>query len=96
MPTYVQDVLHKFQHPTPSRAQRSPFTIKPHQPFKPRQQQYAPAPDASPQLDNKGTKQIQSIVGSLLYYARAIDNTILPALNTISAQQSKPTQAPHQ
>ena len=23
MPTYIQDVLHKFQHPTPSRTQRS-------------------------------------------------------------------------
>ena len=30
-------------------------------------------------------------MGSLLYYARAIDGTILPALNTIAAQQSKPT-----
>ena len=96
MPTYVQDVLHKFQHPPPSKAQRSPFIIKPHQPFKPGQRQYAKAPDSSPQLDDKGTKRIQSIVGSLLYYARAIDNTILPALNSISAQQSKPTTATHQ
>ena len=48
-------------------------------------------------VDKKGTKRIQSIVGSLLYYARAIDNTLLTALNSIGAQQSnKPTKATHQ
>ena len=31
------------------------------------------------------------IVGSFLYYARAVDCTMLPALNTISEQQSNPT-----
>jgi hypothetical protein len=35
---------------------------------------------------------VQAIVGSLLYYARAIDNSILPALNTIAASQAKPTK----
>ena len=34
---------------------------------------------------------MQSIIGSLLYYARALDYTILPALNTISSQQASPT-----
>ena len=38
----------------------------------------------------------QQIVGSLLYYARAIDCTLLPALNTISRSQAKPTQATKQ
>ena len=28
-----------------------------------------------------------------LYYARAVDNTILPAINEISINQAKPTQA---
>ena len=31
-------------------------------------------------------------MGSLLYYARAIDYTLLPALNTISQSQAKPTK----
>ena len=38
------------------------------------------------------TKLVQSIVGSLLYRARALDASLLPALNTISAQQNAPTQ----
>ena len=31
------------------------------------------------------------MVGSLLYYARAIDGSLLPALNEISASQANPT-----
>eukprot|EP00957_Ditylum_brightwellii_P186957 14238067-Ditylum_brightwellii.AAC.1 len=38
-------------------------------------------------------KQIQSIVGTFLYYSRAIDRPVLPALNDISTQQSALTQA---
>eukprot|EP00957_Ditylum_brightwellii_P123901 9444600-Ditylum_brightwellii.AAC.1 len=33
----------------------------------------------------------QAIVGTFLYYGRAIDGTILPTINKISADQSKPT-----
>ena len=35
--------------------------------------------------------QIQQIVGSFLHYGRAIDITILKALNTLATQQAKPT-----
>ena len=31
-------------------------------------------------------------MGSFLYFARAVDNTILPAINDIAAQQAKPTE----
>ena len=48
--------------------------------------------DDTPLLDTKTTKRIQGIIGSLLYYARAIDNTMLTAINEISAVQSKPTE----
>ena len=45
----------------------------------------------SPLLDEKGKKFIQKVVGSLLYYARAVDMTILHALSEIASQQAKPT-----
>ena len=48
--------------------------------------------DNSPLLLPKQTKYVQQIVGSLLYYVRAVDSTILPALNQISRQQANPTQ----
>ena len=44
--------------------------------------------DTSPLLDAKGIKRVQLIVGSLLYYASAADNTLLVALNAIGMQQS--------
>ena len=52
----------------------------------------APRKKTSNPLDSIGIRKVQSIVGSLLYYARAIDSTILPALNDIGAQQSKATK----
>ena len=50
------------------------------------------AVDTSFLLPNNMIKQIQSTKGSLIHYARALDNTMLPALNEISAKQEKPTQ----
>ena len=47
--------------------------------------------DNSPVVDEIDTKYVQSVVGALLYYARAINPTILPALSSIATQQSKPT-----
>ena len=54
--------------------------------------QYAQQPDDSPLLDKAGTKYVQQVVGVFLYYARALDSTMLPALNQIGAQQAQPTQ----
>ena len=52
---------------------------------------YAPESDPSALLDKKQIKHVQGIIGSLLYYARAVDPTILVALNELSAQQATPT-----
>ena len=90
MPDYVTKKLNQYQHQTPKKPQYAP-----HQWTKPaygKTTQYAPEPDRSELLDSKGQRYIQSIVGTFLYYARAIDPTILPALNEISTQQSKPTK----
>ena len=48
--------------------------------------------DTSPHLLPKGIKYVQSVVGTFLYYARAIDCTMLPALAQIATQQAQPTQ----
>jgi len=48
--------------------------------------------DDSESLDAAGCKQIQQIVGALLYYARAVDNTILLSLSAIASEQAHPTQ----
>ena len=54
--------------------------------------QYTRQEDTSPFLSPKETLYVQSVVGTLLYYARVIELTMLPALNQIGAQQSQPTQ----
>ena len=48
--------------------------------------------DTSPLLEGKYITLVQSIVGALLYYARAIKNTLLTALNNISTMQAHPTE----
>ena len=55
-------------------------------------QQLATPPSTSPELNQKETRHIQSAIGSLLYYARALDCTMLPTLNQIGATQARPTQ----
>ena len=82
-------MLHKYQHPALSKPEYSPHAHT--EPIYGAKQQFASI-DNTPLLDTKATKRIQGIIGSLLYYARAIDNTMLTAINEISAIQSKPTQ----
>ena len=53
--------------------------------------QFAKDPDTSEKINANGTRRIQQINGTSLYYGRAIDPTILVALNEISTQQSSPT-----
>jgi hypothetical protein len=45
--------------------------------------------DSSPLLDEKGLKQVQKIVGSILYYVKAVDMTVLMALSAIAVEQTK-------
>ena len=52
--------------------------------------------DASELLDEHRKRQIQEIVGSLLYYAQAVDNKLLVALSAIAARQSCATVATEQ
>ena len=56
------------------------------------QNHLAITPDNSSKLNQKETSRIQQIIGSLLYYARATNHTILAALKTIAQTQSKYTK----
>ena len=48
--------------------------------------------DTSDLLSPKEVTHIQRIVGSFMYYARAIDNTVHVAINNIGTSQAKPTK----
>jgi hypothetical protein len=88
MPDYVPKALAKFQHDHPKSAQHAPHQWT--QPAYGQKVQYANS-DQSPLLSKKDTQRVQSISGTFLYYAHAVDPTILPALNEISNNQAQPT-----
>jgi hypothetical protein len=54
--------------------------------------QATPPLEESPCLNKAQKKCIQQIVGSFLYYAQAVDPTILMALSGIALQQAAPTE----
>ncbi len=54
--------------------------------------QYVEPDEISTPLDKEGKKYIQAVTGTLLYYSRAVDPTMLVALNAIATQQASPTQ----
>ena len=89
MPDYLKKALLKFQHPAPKHPQHAPHSwVKPAYGA---QVQYAQEDDSSPLLPAKTINLVQQIVGTLLYYSIAVDPTILTALGSIAAQQSKGT-----
>ena len=91
MPGYIQKVLHKFQHPYPKKPQHAPHKCE--TPQYGAKVQYTETPDNSPHLVASEIKTLQQQIGSLLYYARAVDSTLLVALSTVASKQSQGTQA---
>jgi hypothetical protein len=49
--------------------------------------------DTTAPLSKECIKHLQNIVGTLLYYGRAVDLTILPAISAIPSQQAQGTEA---
>ncbi len=45
-----------------------------------------------PPLNKEETKYIQAVTGTLLYYGRAVNNTILPALSAIATKEAQSTE----
>jgi hypothetical protein len=90
MPGYIGEALTKYQHPHPTEPQHSPYkatTI--HYGAKVQRVEE----DKSSPLTPDQIKCTQKIVGTLLYYRRAVDYTLLTALSAIAARQSKGTHA---
>ena len=48
--------------------------------------------DESPKLPPDGVLQVQQVVGSLLYYALAVDCTLLVASGDLAAVQTQSTE----
>jgi hypothetical protein len=88
MPGYILNVLSKFQHDSPKHPQHTPSQYV--TPVYGAKTQYA-MKDETPPLTPKQCLTIQKVTGSVLYYARAVDPTVLMSLNDISTEQTKAT-----
>ena len=90
MKKYIQQLLLRFHHQTPSKPCHAPHV---HQVTTyGTKVQHEPAPDQTPTLNSEQIKWMQAIVRVLLYYARAVDNKLLVSLGTIAAQTHTPTK----
>ena len=88
MPGYIDKYLTRFGRMN-SKGARSPSIYMP--PKYGQKEQVADV-DSSDKLSEEKKKKIQEELGVLLYYARAVDPTILQALNAISSEQATPTE----
>jgi hypothetical protein len=83
MKSYVNDLLLSLNWRMPKKSQFLPFTATPI--LCGQKKQYTPDKDTSAPLSPERIKRVQKIIGSLMYYARVVDNKLLVALNAISA-----------
>ncbi len=81
MPGYINKALKKYQHPTPMAPQDAPYATAPVQ-YGAKVQQVET--NTTSPLSPAKLKQVQDIVGTLLYYAREINPTLLAALSAIA------------
>jgi Reverse transcriptase (RNA-dependent DNA polymerase) len=90
MPEYVETALSRFEHATPSKPEHQPH--KHNVPQYGQVMQYVEDPDTSRPLAIDEIKRLQQIVGTFLFYGRAVDPTTLVALSTIASQQASATE----
>ncbi len=90
MPGYLQKALIRFKHKTSDKIQNSPH---PHViPQYGAKTQSTTEEDVSPPLSKEETEYVQVVAGTLLYYARVVNTTILMALSLIAIEQANLTQ----
>jgi hypothetical protein len=90
MPGYILKQLQKYKHDCPQRPQHWPYSPLPKQYGS--EAQCPLPPDTSPPLLKDDIKHMKCIIGSILYYAQAVDLTVLMAPSTIASKQAKGTQ----
>jgi hypothetical protein len=91
MPGYVAKALARFEHSPEGRPQHAPSAWS--KPLYSSAPQLAKEEDTSAKLDSAEITRLQAIIGTLLFYARAIDSTMLVALGSLASAQSGGTQA---
>jgi hypothetical protein len=89
MPGDIKASLHKYQHPTPARPEHAPYTWNP--PIYGAKTQFVTETITIPTLSDKEISKLQQLTGTLLYYARAVDATLIMPINGLASEQSTAT-----
>jgi hypothetical protein len=90
MPGYIKAELHKYQHPAPARPEHAPYTWNP--PIYGAKTQFVNEVTPSPALSDKDVNTLQQLTGMLLYYARAVDTTLIMPINVLASEQLNATE----
>jgi hypothetical protein len=90
MPGYIKASLHKYQYPAPARPEHATHTWNP--PIYGAKTQFVNDKTSSPALSNKDVNKLQQLTGTLLYYARVIDPTLIMPINVLASEQSNATE----
>ena len=91
MPGYIEAILNRFHHPRPNKPELAPHRYASRY-FSAANSQSPIPDDNTARLDTSGVLRVQHIVGCILYYSRAIDSPIIPALTEIGSDQAKATK----
>jgi hypothetical protein len=90
MPGYVEKALQEFQHAEPTKAEHQlhcnnelQYRVK---------LQLTDLIDTTAPLTESQNTLLQKITGNFLYYARAVDPTMLVTLSALASQQTKGTE----
>lgn len=90
LPGYIERALQRFQHPAPQSPEDAPHPYVP--PKYGAKIQYTEPCDTTTSMDANDTLHLQTVLGTLLFYARAVDLTMLTAIGDLATQQHKGTQ----
>ena len=90
MPGYIDKLRQTFGHKMLDKPKHSPYKAPSHV-YGSGAQDTIP-PDETTKIDEKQNKVVQQVIGGCLYYGRAVDDTILPALSAIASEQASATE----
>ena len=90
MQGYVEKALRSVNHNRPTKSQHQLHSHVP--PKYGAKVQHVELEDTSPPLDKSGKTLIQEVTGSFLFYAPAVDSTMLVTLSSLMAEQANPTK----
>jgi hypothetical protein len=90
IPGYIKAVLHKYQHAAPARPEHAPHTWNP--PIYGAKTQFVNDETISPALSDKDVNKLQQLTGTLFYYSRAVDPTLIMPINVLASEQSNATE----